>query len=255
MTDKQKFILGFIILGLAIITAFLEGVAIGKEKKTLNGILSVILALIGIFASVIGLVLPAYNNLSVENMNGPMYIIEPHNVSISGKDVHIDSAIKAEIVGEDTAEVGEEMTKIETDEMLVEIKVRSCGTAEWKKSVDANVGDEIEYQIHYKNLTDGVVDNVIVEASLPTNMEYIEGTAKMFNSNHVDGATVNSNSLITKHGINIGKYAAQGDCYVRFRTRVKDVSLEDGTNRLITWAKVTANGGVNQNNADCYVEK
>jgi len=40
-------------------------------------------------------------------------------------------------------------------------KVRKQGDQEWKESVDAKVGDTVEYQIHYKNLNNSRVENVI----------------------------------------------------------------------------------------------
>ena len=136
----------------------------------------------------------------------------------------------------------------------VEKKVRIKGTKEWKASVDAKINDTVEYQIHYKNLNASTVNNVIIRDSLPTNMEYVKGTTQLFNANFPNGAHTNDETL-TIDGINIGNYAVNGDGYVRFSAKVTDKSLVCGKNRLINWAKASANGYAVQDSADVYVDK
>ena len=115
-------------------------------------------------------------------------------------------------------------------------QVRMQGTKEWKESVDAKVGDTVEYQIHYKNLNATRVENVMIKDSLPTNMEYVKGTTKLLRSDLPNGATNNEDSLMT-NGVNIGNYAVKGDGYIRFLAKVVDKNLVCGNNRLINWAK------------------
>lgn len=133
-------------------------------------------------------------------------------------------------------------------------QVRMQGTKEWKESVDAKVGDTVEYQIHYKNLNATRVENVMIKDSLPTNMEYVKGTTKLLRSDLPNGAINNEDSLMT-NGVNIGNYAVKGDGYIRFLAKVVDKNLVCGNNRLINWAKASANGFAVQDSADVYVAK
>ena len=133
-------------------------------------------------------------------------------------------------------------------------QVRMKGDKDWKKAIDAKVGDTVEYRIHYKNLNDGNIANVVVNDSLPTNMEYVKGTTRLIRADIPNGATYNEDKLLTD-GVNIGNYAVRGDGYVRFFAKVVDKNLACGNNRLINWAKASANGFAIQDNADVYVNK
>ena len=94
----------------------------------------------------------------------------------------------------------------------VEKTVRKIGDTDktFKDTVDANVGDTVEYQIYYKNTTGEHVDNVVVKDILPNNMEYIAGTTKLYNSTNPNGI-VNTNDTIATTGINIGGYGKDGE--------------------------------------------
>lgn len=142
--------------------------------------------------------------------------------------------------------------------------VRLEGEKEWKKSVDAKVGDRVEYQINYTNRTAAPAVNVIIRDSLPTNMKYVAGTTKLYNASCADWCTTSDDTLVTD-GINIGgtttnpynvvTAADEISAAVRFTAEVVDNDLACGTNRLINWAKASTAGYAVQNNADVYVEK
>lgn len=136
----------------------------------------------------------------------------------------------------------------------IEKKVRLAGTKTWQKSVDAKVGDKVEYQIQYKNNNDSTVQNVMIRDSLPNNMKYLANTTKLFNSNMPKGAIAKTDTLTTT-GINIGDYAVNGNGFVRFSAQVVDKDLVCGNNRLINWAKASANGFAVQDSADVFVNK
>ena len=109
------------------------------------------MSLVGIAASVIGLLVPGAVELHNVNINYN-YNINAETVYIQpGDEDNIDSGIPVEVI-DDTVQPAEEFTKIETDEMFVELKVRNFGTTEWKKSVDADVGDEVEFIVNFFNL-------------------------------------------------------------------------------------------------------
>ncbi|MBR2855480.1 DUF11 domain-containing protein, partial [Candidatus Saccharibacteria bacterium] len=90
----------------------------------------------------------------------------------------------------------------------VEKKVRIKGTKEWSESVEAKVGDEVEYQIEYVNLLSDSVKNVMMRDVLPTNVEYVQNSTILYNANHKDGIAMKENTLTTT-GVNIGDYAAK----------------------------------------------
>ena len=118
----------------------------------------------------------------------------------------------------------------------IEQKVRLAGTTEWKTSVDAKVGDKVEFQVQYKNTSNDAITHrdVTIKDILPKNMQYVKGTTKLFNSNHPNGMNILSDT-ITDYGINIGHYDKGANAYVRFTAEVVDKSLQCGSNTLVNW--------------------
>lgn len=141
----------------------------------------------------------------------------------------------------------------ETSGMIVEKKVRFAGTKEWKMNPMVKIGDKLEYQIHYKNISGVDTNNVMVQDSLPDNMELIKGTTKLFNTANKNG--IARDDTVTTTGVNIGGYSHNGDAYLRFQVEVKDKNLACGNNKLVNWAKVTAAGKVKLASADVYLTK
>lgn len=117
-------------------------------------------------------------------------------------------------------------------------QVRIKGTKTWSESVEAKVGDEVEYQIEYVNLLASQVNNVMIRDVLPTNVEYVQNSTYLYNSNYQSGVLLKDNTLTTT-GINIGSYGAKGNAYVRFTGKVVDKTLACGKNQLVNWASVT----------------
>lgn len=132
--------------------------------------------------------------------------------------------------------------------------VRIKGTKDWSESVDAKVGDEVEYQIEYKNLSAEQVDNVMIRDVLPDNMEYVAGSTVLYNANHQSGIALSSDNVTTS-GINIGSYAPRGNAYVRFTAKVVSENLKCGDNQLVNWASATVNGEVFKDDASVMVER
>lgn len=131
---------------------------------------------------------------------------------------------------------------------MVDKKVRLEGEKDWKDTVDAKVGDKVEFQIQYKNQSkDSRHTNVVIKDILPKNLRYVPGTTKLFNTNFKDGATVVEDTVATT-GINIGNYAANGTGFVRFTAEVVDNSLACGANTLVNWAQA----GVGQKTIQDY---
>lgn len=135
----------------------------------------------------------------------------------------------------------------------IEKTVRMDGEKEWKESVDAKVGDKVEFQIHYKNLNDSTVNDVMIRDSLPSNLKYVDGSAKLLNQANPDGLAYEDPTI---DAVNVGNYKVKGDAYLRFKAEIVDEDLVcNKTNRLINWAKASANGFAVQDSAQVYVEK
>ena len=131
------------------------------------------------------------------------------------------------------------------------VRIKGSGN-EFTESVNAKVGDEVEFQIEYKNLSDQKVDDVIIRDILPTNMEYVQNSTYVYNSNHKEGVLINENTVTTT-GINIGSYNARGNAYVRFTAKVVNKSLACGSNQLVNWANATVNTKVVKDDASVMV--
>ena len=132
--------------------------------------------------------------------------------------------------------------------------VRIKGAKGWNESVEAKIGDEVEFQIEYVNLTSAQVDNVMIRDVLPTNLEYVKDSTVLYNSNYQNGTKVVENTL-TISGINIGSYGVNGNAYVRFTAKVINKSLACGNNQLVNWASSTVNSKVTKDDASVMVKR
>ena len=155
----------------------------------------------------------------------------------------LDRIIEAQITQEDRDAV-----------IKMEHRVRLKGTEEWTKSVDASVGDTLEFSIYYTNVSAVNVENVMLKVSLPDNMEYINGSTILIKKGLLLGARNNEDSILDT-GVNIGNFDVNEDACVIYSATVIDKSLAKGLNRLISWSKISSLGIANQDNADTYVNK
>lgn len=140
------------------------------------------------------------------------------------------------------------------DSFSVTKKVRLAGTKGWQEIVTAKIGDKVEYQIGYKNLSGQTAENVVVKDILPKNMTYVKGSTKLYNANHPDGVAVLSDTVTTT-GINIGSYTSGSNAYVRFAAIVTDKNLVCGNNKLVNWAQIGVGDETLQDSADVAVAK
>ncbi len=120
------------------------------------------------------------------------------------------------------------------------------------ESVDANVGDYVEYQIEYKNVSGDIAKNVMIRDVLPTNMEYVKDTTRLYSSTYPDGVLLGDNT-VTTDGINIGDHENGGFSYVRFVAKVVDKDL-GCNNILVNWASSTVNSKVVKDDARVFVK-
>lgn len=141
-------------------------------------------------------------------------------------------------------------------EFSVETQVRLADSEDriWHDSVEAKVGDKVEIQIGYRNISGQTQAGVVVKEILPDNLHYIEGTSKIKNSNHPDGATFNEDYLVAA-GVNIGSYGPDANAYLILTAEVADDNLAEGKNTLVSWAQVGVGSTTLQNCTKVIVYK
>lgn len=136
------------------------------------------------------------------------------------------------------------------------VKVRLKGTKEWNDYIEAQVGDEVEYVLEYKNQIEDqitLVENVMMLCFFPENVEYVKGSTRLYNANHREGVALSDN-IVTK-GLNIGDYRYGTNGIIKVEGRVVDDSLENGLNRVRMWGRVGIERGIKQDYADIFVRK
>ena len=142
-------------------------------------------------------------------------------------------------------------------EFELDVKVRPAGTHdEFSESIDAKIGDRVEYQIQFtNNAANDIQENVIIRDVLPENMVYIANTTYLYNTNYKDGKQITPDGDLFDGGINIGSYEPNASGWVRFTTEVTDKSLEEGDNVLVNWAQGMVKATIHQDHAKTMVQK
>ena len=124
----------------------------------------------------------------------------------------------------------------------------------WHTSVEAQVGDVVEFQFTYVN-TGEEQQTAIFRDVLPENLAYVPGSTVVYNSLHPDGLNLDDGLLLSDAGVNLGNYTAGANAYVRFSAQVVDVSLSEGSNTLVNWGRVSVGETLRQNYAAVVVYK
>ena len=136
----------------------------------------------------------------------------------------------------------------------VEQKVRLVGDTNWHDKIEVKVGDKVEYQIMYHNTSKETQSNVMIKDILPNNAKYIDGSTRLYNTNHPNGAIVNQDKVATT-GINIGTYLAGANAYVRFTAEIVDKNLQAGSNTLVNWSQAGVGQKVIQDYTSVHLTK
>lgn len=141
-------------------------------------------------------------------------------------------------------------------EYTVDKKVRLADSEDrtWKESVDAKVGDKVEFRIGYENTSDKSQTGVAIKDILPSNLKYVAGSSVIKNSNHPNGAKIVQDSIVT-NGIRIGNYGPGANAYIYFTAEVVDENLACGDNTLINWAQAGVGQKTIQDSASVKLNK
>ena len=133
----------------------------------------------------------------------------------------------------------------------VDKRVRLAGSKDWSESVEAKVGDKVEFAIMYKNTTENAVENVMFRDLLPTNLKIVSDIV-LKNETNKKGIVSNGNIAT---GINIGGYGINGNAVITYTAEVIDNNLICGTNTLRNWGQVGVGKVTLQDPADVVVKK
>lgn len=128
------------------------------------------------------------------------------------------------------------------NEFTVTTQARILGSTDktWRNTLDAKIGDKVEFQIAYTNTSLDTHNNVVIRDILPANLEYINGSTMLYNSNDPKGTRIIDDTITTEAGINIGHYAPGANAYIRFTAEVTDQTLGYGYTTLVNWAQANA---------------
>lgn len=102
-------------------------------------------------------------------------------------------------------------------------------------------GDVVTFKVRYDNTGTMDQSNVVIRDTLPENLEYVAGSAILYNNNFPDGKSVNDD-IVNENGMNIGDYAGgSGWAEVTYNVIVKD-SVDCG-DKLVNAVTVSTNDG------------
>jgi uncharacterized repeat protein (TIGR01451 family) len=141
----------------------------------------------------------------------------------------------------------------------VEKKVRLSGASAWEKSITANPGQKVDYQIGYANTGTATQSNVIAKDTLPAGVGYVGGstTVKNADNSNGNGLAINNNNLVAANGLNFGNYAPSSNAFIRFSAILptNDQLAVCGPNQLVNSATVATQNGEKSDTAVVTVNK
>ena len=118
-------------------------------------------------------------------------------------------------------------------------EIKKEGDKSWAKSIEVKPGDTIAYLIGWKNPGQITALSTYIRDSLPPYVTVVKGSAKLYDSLHPNGVTVDENALI-KGGLNVGNTLPDNKYhYIRFQAKVAE-NLPAGSHTLINVAAVRA---------------
>lgn len=147
--------------------------------------------------------------------------------------------------------------KVDQPNFEVKKEVSQANKNTFGDSLKAQPGETVDFRIHYKNTGTVTQENVSIRDDLPKGLEFVDGSAKYFNSK-TGGAwkAISDSDAIVTDGVDFGAYSPNGAIYVAFKARVTDAdALKCGTNKLVNRAVVTTKNGTQTDTATVTVDK
>lgn len=133
-------------------------------------------------------------------------------------------------------------------------QVREVGSKDWQDEVSTKIGTEVEYRLEYKNTGTTEQRDVTMKDTLPKGVSYVNGSAKLYNSNNPSGMALEDG--INQGGVNIGHYGAGANAIVTFRAKVAGGDMVVcGVNTFTNTAGVETLNGNRQDTAKVKITK
>lgn len=138
--------------------------------------------------------------------------------------------------------------KVKMPEYTIQKKVRFEGqtSSDWKESLDAKVGQTVEWKVEFDNVGRTQLHNVVLLDQVPANVSVVPGSVKLIDGNHPNGyvypdTAVQNNG--TQVNVNIGNVNAGINAILEFKTKVNDTdALKCKTSTLVNTAYATPEG-------------
>lgn len=122
----------------------------------------------------------------------------------------------------------------------------------WDDSVEATVGDRVEFQIQYANVSNEDQLSVAAVNALSDGLRYIDGSTQITNSKYPDSAPINEDTLTTD-GFLIGSYGPGADAILTFTAEVTGDNLYEGVNELESIGQIRVGDRVMQDSATVII--
>lgn len=154
-------------------------------------------------------------------------------------------------------------------EFDVETQVRLANSDDktWQKTINANVGDIVEFQVEYINRNpipdssdQAAIDkatqyHVALRDLLPKSLEYIPESVIYYNGAHKGGFIPDNPELFFTKGFDTGSYRADANVVLHFKAKVIDNGLAPGSNTLVNWGQASVGSTCQQDYARVVVRK
>jgi uncharacterized repeat protein (TIGR01451 family) len=132
----------------------------------------------------------------------------------------------------------------------------SGSTSSFAKTVGAQPGDKVDFRLSFKNTGNVTLNNVVLKDQLPAGLNYVAGTAKLYNSSYPSGYAL-PDALFNSTGDNIGNYTTGINAFVVFTAQVagNDQLPVCGPNTLQNVASSETDFGNKSDTADVTTTK
>jgi len=145
--------------------------------------------------------------------------------------------------------------KVHKPSFQIAKEVTKQGGKEFHESINAKVGDKVDFRIAYRNNGTTQQNNVVIKDALPKGLSYDKGSALIASSASNGQYAKTDDTVISARGINIGHYAPNGNAFFKFTATVTGEGLDCGLNRLVNKATVETNNGSKSDTAEVIVKK
>lgn len=132
-------------------------------------------------------------------------------------------------------------------------QVRIKGSQNWNESVNAKAGDQLEFQIEYKNIGTTEQNNVVIKNSLPAELTYATGSTYLKNASNPNAKNVSDN-IVSTNGLNIGDYTSGSNAYIKYEATVTS-DVKCGTNTITVKVDALTNNGSKSDTATFVTNK